>query len=166
MELKTKFKLTLALCALFTTWANAFEVKIEPARFPAVPDKWKVEIMDNTVIYSAPLDAKKNAIPTTIKLTYTKKTNNQEARGFIDAYSMSHQCTDIKKVAHGFYTTTCKGLDTYAIAIGEVSNMYLIELTGMYDACAKSVINSYIKNITTGKHVFYDRSIGDERCGN
>lgn len=163
--MKTKLKLTLALCALISTCANALEVKIEAARFPAVPDKWNIEVLDNAVIYTAPLDAKKNAIPTTVKLTYTKKTNNQEARGFIDAYSMSHQCSDIKRVAHGFYTTTCKGSDTFAIAIGEVSNMYLIELTGIYDASAKSIINSYIKNITTGKHVFYDRTIGDERFG-
>ena len=39
--------------------------------------------------------------------------------------------------------------------------MYLIELIGQYDAKAKNIINTYIKDITTGKHVFYDRTVGN-----
>ena len=140
----------IAAAALFTTMSCAFagnEVQIIPAPFPAVPKGWSQEIINNTVIYNAPLSETTNTIPTTIRLTYTRKTDNQNAAA---------------EVAKNFFTTQCKSKDTYAVVIGEPSNMYLIELIGQYDAKAKNIINTYIKDITTGKHVFYDRTVGDQ----
>lgn len=155
----------IAAAALFTTMSCAFagnEVQIIPAPFPAVPKGWSQEIINNTVIYNAPLSETTNTIPTTIRLTYTRKTDNQNAVAFMDSYISRSKCEKSKEVAKNFFTTQCKSKDTYAVVIGEPSNMYLIELIGQYDAKAKNIINTYIKDITTGKHVFYDRTVGDQ----
>ena len=47
------------------------------------------------------------------------------------------------------------------MAIGEKDNLYLIELTGVYDNRCQALIEDYVRTIITGKHTFIDRYIGD-----
>lgn len=142
--------------------ANASKsFKPSPVHTPEVPFGWSQSIQGKSIEYvSNKLDDKK-APATIVRLTYTKATQGQGAKGYMQAFAKKNFCEEPNRVGHGFYTVNCKDLNTYAIVIGEVSNLYLIELSGDVDAVAKNLIDSYIKGITTGKHVFHDRDIGD-----
>lgn len=135
---------------------------IVPVYFPPVPYGWQIEIApDNTVSYFHPKSKNSDEVDTTINMRYTRRTLDQDAEAFIDEYIATNSCEDKTQQGHGFYTTTCGVTNTYAIVIGEVNNMYLIELKGNYSSAASAIIGSYVNSIVKGKRVFKDRSIGE-----
>lgn len=147
---------------------NEYMRTIVPVYFPAVPFGWDVKVENNTVSYihaEAPDPATgRKASPgsaTTIKMRYTRKTSRMDAAAYMDNYVNTHSCELKVKQGTGFYTTACMSTNTYAIVIGEVDNMYIIELIGQYNSAARAIIEHYVGSIVNGKHVFADRTIGD-----
>ena len=125
---------------------DAYMKNIEPVYYPPVPFGWQVA--DHT---------------TTIKMFYTRKTANMDAERYMSNYVYNHSCTNMFKQGTGFYTADCLESNTYAIVIGEVDNMYVIELTGDYNNAARAIIEGYVSSIISGKKVFADRNIGNMR---
>lgn len=76
-------------------------------------------------------------------------------------YVIKNNCAEKSQQGNGFYTTSCRKSNTYAIVIGEVDNLYLIELIGNYNHAAQAIIEQYVGNIVNGKKVFANRDIGD-----
>lgn len=134
---------------------------IVPVYFPPVPFGWNIEIEDNVVRYINVANSKNKGQATTIKMRYTRKTSRMDASRYMDFYINNHSCTDKVEQGYGFYTTSCVTNNTYTIVIGEVNNMYIIELVGDYNAAARAIIENYVGSIIRGKRVFYDRSIGE-----
>ncbi len=129
--------------------------------FPAVPDNWTLDILDNTVLYYSPVRRDKGSSDSVVRITYTKNTSGKDSLGYLLDYTRKHQCTSPNQVGYGFYTTSCSETDTYAISIGEPNNLYFIELTGDLDRSCEALIEGYVRSIITGKHTFKDRYIGD-----
>ena len=149
---------------------EAYMRNIVPVYFPAVPFGWKVEIKDNVVSYirqprndngTAASDGLGAGRDTTIRMYYTRKTVGKDAAAFMDDYVMQYGCEVKSQQGTGFYTTACRDTNTYAIVIGEVDNLYRIELVGNYNTAARTIIEQYVGNIVNGKKVFADRNIGD-----
>lgn len=134
---------------------------IVPVFFPPVPFGWNIDIDDKVVRYVNVANAKVKTQATTIKMRYTRKTRRMDASAYMDNYISSHACSEKIEQGHGFYTTSCVTNNTYTIVIGEVNNMYIIELVGDYNAAARAIIENYVGSIIRGKRVFYDRSIGE-----
>lgn len=149
---------------------NAYMRNIVPVYYPAVPFGWEVKIEDNTVSYirknsdddaSRTSDALGNDPDTTIRMYYTRKTLGKNAAAFMDDYVAKNGCEAKSKQGTGFYTTSCRNTNTYAIVIGEKDNLYRIELIGNYNTAARTIIEHYVGNIVNGKKVFANRNIGD-----
>ena len=47
------------------------------------------------------------------------------------------------------------------VIVGEINNMYTVEIIGDYSTVAMGLINTYVTQIVTGKRTFDDREIGD-----
>lgn len=144
---------------------------IVPVYFPAVPFGWDIRIKkDNSVVYTneppqqkREFEEDENAGPmgTQIVMRYTRKTRRMNAAQFADSYINTHGCSTKEEQGNGFYTTACVTSNTYTIIIGEVDNMYIIELSGDYNSAARAIVENYVGAITSGKRVFNDRSIGE-----
>ncbi len=143
---------------------DAYMRNIEPVYYPPVPFGWQVVVgSDNSVSY---VHSDKGEGPdhvTTIKMRYTRKTANMDAQTYMRNYAYTHSCNNLIKQGTGFYTADCLDSNTYAIVIGEVDNLYIVELTGDYNNAARAIIEGYISAIITGKKVFADRNIGNMR---
>lgn len=144
---------------------NEYMNNIVPVFFPAVPFGWNIEIADGAVTYNNVQKNKKGVVDsskgTYIKMRYTRKTARMDASRYMDYYINSHSCTDKLQQGKGFYTTSCVTTNTYTIVIGEIDNMYIIELSGDYNNSARAIIENYVGAIVRGKRVFADRSIGE-----
>ena len=143
---------------------DAYMRNIEPVYFPPVPFGWQVVVgNDNTVSYVHANQSEVADHTTTIKMFYTRKTANMDAERYMSNYVYNHSCTNMFKQGTGFYTADCLETNTYAIVIGEVDNLYVIELTGDYNNAARAIIEGYVSSIISGKKVFADRNIGNMR---
>lgn len=143
---------------------DAYMKNIEPVYYPPVPFGWQVVVgTDNSVSYVHANQSEGADHTTTIKMFYTRKTANMDAERYMSNYVYNHSCTNMFKQGTGFYTADCLETNTYAIVIGEVDNMYVIELTGDYNNAARAIIEGYVSSIITGKKVFADRNIGNMR---
>lgn len=143
---------------------DAYMKNIEPVYYPPVPFGWQVVVgTDNSVSYVHANQSEGADHTTTIKMFYTRKTANMDAERYMSNYVYNHSCTNMFKQGTGFYTADCLESNTYAIVIGEVDNMYVIELTGDYNNAARAIIEGYVSSIITGKKVFADRNIGNMR---
>lgn len=146
---------------------DAYMRNIRPVHFPPVPYGWQIEVKeDNTVSYYHKKSKKSEEIDTTINMRYTRRTIDLDAAAFMDDYVRTHSCEDKQQQGHGFYTTSCGVTNTYAIVIGEINNMYLIELKGSYSSAASAIIGDYVNSIVSGKKVFKDRNIGEMNSSN
>lgn len=137
-----------------------YMMNIVPVYFPAVPFGWSVGIQDNVVTY-VNQSGKGPMKNTAIKMRYTRKTASMDAAKYMDYYVHNHSCADKEMQGKGFYTTSCINTNTFTIVIGEVNNMYVIELTGEYNSAARAIIENYVGSIVRGKRVFADRGIGE-----
>lgn len=136
---------------------------VRPATFPPVPESWNVSILGNTVEYSSPTNLKTQKTPkTVVRFTYSKRTNSKDAKAVISEYAKTNSCKTPKLQGKGFYTASCPNSGVDVVVIGEVSNMYTIELTGSYDKIAINLINTYVNSIINGKRTFDDRDIGEK----
>ena len=143
---------------------DAYMKNIEPVYYPPVPFGWQVVVgTDNSVSYVHANQGEGADHTTTIKMFYTRKTANMDAERYMSNYVYNHSCTNMFKQGTGFYTADCLESNTYAIVIGEVDNMYVIELTGDYNNAARAIIEGYVSSIISGKKVFADRNIGNMR---
>ena len=143
---------------------DAYMKNIEPVYYPPVPFGWQVVVgTDNSVSYVHANQSEGADHTTTIKMFYTRKTANMDAERYMSNYVYNHSCTNMFKQGTGFYTADCLETNTYAIVIGEVDNMYVIELTGDYNNAARAIIEGYVSSIISGKKVFADRNIGNMR---
>lgn len=133
---------------------------IVPVYFPPVPFGWKVVVADNAVNFTKETPGKVTQ-ETSIKMRYTRKTYRMDAEQYMDRYVATHSCENKVKEGTGFYTAACLTNNTYAIVIGEVNNMYIIELTGEFNQAARAILEQYVSSIIRGKKVFADRNIGD-----
>ncbi len=140
---------------------DSYMRNIVPVYFPAVPFGWKVIVGDDNSVSYIHTVGNSNNNGTIIKMRYTRKTSRMDAAAYMDHYVYQHSCTDKIKQGTGFYTTSCMTNNTYTIVVGEVDNMYIIELKGDYNAAARAIIENYVGNIVNGKKVFMDRNIGD-----
>lgn len=129
--------------------------------FPPVPENWTQSVVGNAVEYYSPVPRGKKVSDSVVRITYTRNTGGRDALGYINDYAAKSRCDTTSKVGRGFYTTACPEINTYAVAIGEKDNLYLIELTGVYDNRCQALIEDYVRTIITGKHTFIDRYIGD-----
>lgn len=153
---------TFAVALVFSTQAFATSV-IRPAYFPAVPESWGVAIVGNTVEYSSPTNPKTQKQPkTVVRFTYSRSTNQKDAKTIIDEYVKNNGCKSPIQQGKGFYTASCASIDRDVVVVGEVSNMYTVELCGEYDRIAISIINAYINSVINGKRTFEDREIGEK----
>ena len=134
---------------------------IRPVHFPPVPVGWTMDVINNKVEYQSPINLKTNNSDTIIDFTYTIDTKGMDAKKYAESYVKEKECSKAKALGKGFYTTSCETLNTYAIFIGEVDNLYKIELHGDYASDASVLIKNYVNEIINGKHVFNDRTIGD-----
>lgn len=135
---------------------------IVPVYFPPVPFGWSISVDDNVVRYVNVAAAKGGkGQGTTIKMRYTRKTSRMDASTYMDWYIHNNSCSEKVTQGNGFYTTSCVNSNTYTIVLGEVNNMYIIELIGDYNAAARAIIENYVGSIVRGKRVFADRSIGE-----
>lgn len=135
--------------------------QIRPVYFPPVPSLWTQSIDGNKVVYSSEIDEKTKAPATIISIEYSSNTNNQTVDTIINDYAKTNKCSAVQMYGKGFYITQCSDLNSFFIIIGEPNNAYSIDVKGIYSPQAKSLIENYIDEITTGKYVFQDRSIGD-----
>ena len=143
---------------------DAYMKNIEPVYYPPVPFGWQVVVgSDNSVSYVHANQSEGADHTTTIKMFYTRKTAKMDAERYMRNYVYNHSCTNMFKQGTGFYTADCLESNTYAIVIGEVDNMYVIELTGDYNNAARAIIEGYVSSIIMGKKVFADRNIGNMR---
>lgn len=152
---------------------DAYMRNIVPVYFPAVPFGWKVEVDSNENVvkythqddpnstYGSFINGQSSPMSTTIKMYYTRKTMYRDAAAYMNDYVIKNNCAEKSQQGNGFYTTSCRKSNTYAIVIGEVDNLYLIELIGNYNHAAQAIIEQYVGNIVNGKKVFANRDIGD-----
>lgn len=149
----------LSLLLILAGTAAAEEIR--PVHFPAVPDGWSLSINGNTVVYKSG-GAKGKAPDSVVKFKYTRATNGLDAYGYIEDYINKYQCSSAKEQGKGFYTTSCKQQSTDAVVVGEIGNLYLLEITGIYSKVAVGLLNTYLNDILKSKYAFVDRFIGDK----
>lgn len=135
---------------------------IQIAYFPPVPESWNIAIEANTVVYTSPIDKKTQPTPrTTVRFNYTKRTHGADAYELIRDYVKKNSCRQSKQLGKGFYTASCPSMSRDVVIVGEVDNMYTVEIIGDYSTVAMGLINTYVNHIVTGKRTFDDREIGD-----
>ncbi|MGN0894945.1 MAG: hypothetical protein ACI4ND_08135 [Succinivibrio sp.] len=135
---------------------------VQIAYFPAVPESWNLNVEGTTVVYTSPTNRKTQPLPkTTIRINYSKRTAAKDALGVISEYVKNNSCNESKQLGKGFYTASCPNMGRDIVVIGEVNNMYSIEISGEYSSIAKNLINTYVNSIVNGKRTFDDREIGE-----
>ncbi len=160
--MKTKnLKIALAL-GMFLGCGSTLAV-VQMAFFPPVPENWNMKIEGTTVEYSSPTDAKSPKPRTVLRLQYTKKTADKDAKTLAEEYAKEHECNEPKQQGKGFYTISCPTIQRDAVIVGEPNNMYHMELSGDRLTEAMEVMNSYVTSIINGKRTFEDREIGEKQ---
>lgn len=136
--------------------------QIDFVPFPAVPLRWTQESSGKSVIYKSPegIGIDGETVTSEVRIIYTKRTHGQDAQGFINSYITELKCDAAKRVGVGFYTAACPSAEANVIAIGELGNMYQIEITGVYDRAVKALVEGCVRQVVGGKRVFRDRNIG------
>ncbi|MGN1281996.1 MAG: hypothetical protein ACI4UM_08885 [Succinivibrio sp.] len=148
------------LCLGVVSFAAVSAVQL--AYFPPVPESWTLTIEGNTVVYASPTNKKTQPLPkTTIRINYSKRTASKDALGIISEYVKQNTCNEPKQLGRGFYTASCPNMGRDIVVIGELNNMYSIEISGEYSSIAKNLINTYVNSIVNGKRIFEDREIGE-----
>ncbi len=133
------------------------------AYFPPVPESWDVKIENNSIEYTSPVNKKTQPQPKSrVKFVYTKNTETKDATTLAEEYSKTHECNPPKLQGKGFYTISCPTISRDAVIVGEVNNMYTIELTGERTPESIGLINTYVTSIVNGKRTFEDREIGEK----
>ena len=159
-------KLTAMMLSAFSVIASAENfTEVRNVFFPPVPENWSQKIENNAVIYSAPITKKGEEPVSVVKLTYSRSTGGKTAETLIDEFMEVKHCDSKQKIGKEFYMTSCKFAKTDAIFVGEVDNMYSIEVIGTYTHEAKAVVNKYLNDIVKGKRTFKDRSIAEREQG-
>ncbi len=156
---------TAAISAEPEAIANKFfseDVNIDIVYFPPVPMRWTLRLDGNSVVYTAPEKrvSELDTVNSEVRLTYTRRTKGQGAAVFTDNYVKEHHCQMKHAVGIGFYTAACPDSNSNVVVIGESNNMYVIEITGIYDRSVKALVEGYVQRIISGKRVFRDRDIG------
>lgn len=149
---------SLVTGAMYSVTANAVQV----AYFPPVPESWNVTVEGDTVVYSSPVNRKTQPTPSSIvRFTYSKRTKGKDAQNVIDDYVKNNQCKEAKNLGKGFYTASCPNISRDVVVIGEVNNMYTVEISGDYNTVSTNLINTYVNSIVNGKRTFDNRDIGE-----
>ncbi len=145
------------------------ETEVDIVPFPPVPLRWTQSISGTSVIYTSPQDKPSDSreqnentatLSSEVRITYTKRTQGMDAYGYINAFVSKHQCRAPLRVGVGFYTAACPDSGSNVVVIGEVGNLYLIEISGIYDRSVKALVEGYVRAIISGKRVFHDRNVG------
>lgn len=153
----------LGVAATVVNAENLTEVR--NAFFPPVPDNWTLKIENNTLIYSAPVQKQGEEPASVIKLAYSRATADKTAENLIDDFIKLKHCENKQQIGKDFYMTSCKLAKVDAIFVGEVNNMYRIEVQGVYSSEAKGIVNKYLNDIVKGKRTFKDRTVADKMTG-
>ncbi len=135
--------------------------EFKPVSFPPVPEGWTQKIQGLSVEYHGPKKQGKKDSDSIVRITYSRSTSGLDAQAMIDAFVKKFECNPPDMIGKGFYTASCPANNSYVIVIGEINNAYQIELEGLYDKPCQALIEGYIREIISGKHVFNDRYIGD-----
>lgn len=143
--------------ALYSLEATAVQV----AYFPPVPESWNVTVEGDTVVYSSPVNKTQPTPSSTIRFTYSKRTLGKDAKKVVDDYVNLNQCKQAKTLGKGFYTASCPNIGRDVVVIGEVNNMYTVEISGDYNTVSTNLINAYVNSIVNGKRTFDNRDIGE-----
>lgn len=159
-------KIGLGCCILLGVAAATVNAEnlteVRNAFFPPVPDNWTLKIENNTVIYSAPVLKQGEDPVSVIKLAYSRATADKTAENLIDDFIKLKHCEKKLQIGKDFYMASCKLAGVDAIFVGEVNNMYRIEVQGIYTTEAKSIVNKYLNDIVKGKRTFKDRTVADK----
>ncbi len=143
--------------ALYSSAACAVQL----AYFPPVPESWNVTVEGETVVYSSPVSKAQPTPGSVVRFNYSKRTHGNDAKAIIDDYVKKNQCKDPKLLGKGFYTASCPNIGRDIVVIGEINNMYSIEISGDYNTVSTSLINTYVNSIVNGKRTFDNRDIGE-----
>lgn len=147
----------LSACLASAAFAN---IDVVPVPAPPVPEGWSVKLLDKVLIYEPPKI--KGGPDFQLRFTYTRNSHEEDAAAYSKTYAAAHKCEYNKQIGVGFFTLKCEEENIFAIVIGEVNNMYLIEVKGQANEAVKIVVNNYLKELINGKHVFVNRHIGDQ----
>ena len=102
---------SLLLIATLSFATQSLASIIRPAFLPAVPESWGVAIIGTTVEYTSPVNPKTQKVPKTIvRFTYSRRTNNKDAKTIIDEYVKSNGCKSPKQLGKGFYSASCSNI--------------------------------------------------------
>ncbi len=164
MNMFSKIKLGCALLlSVAATVVNAENlVEVRNAFYPPVPENWTQKIQNKEVIYSAPVIKTGEDPISVVKLSYSRATAEKTAENLIDDFIKLKHCENKQKIGKDFFMTSCKLAKVDAIFVGEVNNMYRIEVHGVYTPEAKSIVNKYLNDIVKGKRTFKDRTVADQ----
>lgn len=143
--------------ALYSVTAQAVQI----AYFPPVPESWNVTVEGDTVVYSSPVNKTQPTPSSTVRFTYSKRTSGKDAKAVVDEYVNKNQCKEAKTLGKGFYTASCPNISRDVVVIGEVNNMYTVEISGDYNTVSTNLINTYVNSIVNGKRTFDNRDIGE-----
>lgn len=157
--LRIKFAAAMAAGAMIACSAVA---DVRTAYLPPVPDGWSVRVDNTTVVYSSAARNEQNGPLSQVKFTYSRSTHGLDAAGVADEYIERNRCSPKVEQGKGFYTSGCKLMGTDVIVIGEVNNVYRIEVTGSYSREVTMLLNKYVNDIVRGKRTFEDRDIGEK----
>ncbi|MCR5084153.1 MAG: hypothetical protein K6A65_01455 [Succinivibrionaceae bacterium] len=137
--------------------------EVRPAYFPPVPMDWTQRIQNNAVEYLSPRDefTRKGPPPTIIRFGYSRHTEDMPAEEYARHYSMLNQCEQPVQRGIGFFSVKCNDINTFALVIGELDNMYTLEMIGVVQPEGRRIMEQYLNNIIGGRHTFRDRNIGD-----
>ena len=134
---------------------------VQVAYFPPVPESWNVTVEGDTVVYSSPVNKTQPTPSSTVRFTYSKRTQGKDAKTVVDDYVSQNQCKEAKTLGKGFYTASCPNIGRDVVVIGEVNNMYTVEISGDYNTVSTNLINAYVNSIVNGKRTFDNRDIGE-----
>ncbi len=159
-----KILYTLATCALVSEVALA---ETQMAYLPPVPESWNVVVTGTTVEYTSPVNRKTQPTPkTTLRFTYSRKTQGKTAIEVISDYAKNNGCSEPKKQGKSFYTSSCEAISRDVVVVGEPNNMYTIEISGEHGTESSQIVNTYLTSIINGKRTFEDREIGENVSSN
>jgi|SRR5574344_18078 hypothetical protein len=159
-----KLLYTLATCALVSEVALA---ETQMAYLPPVPESWNVVVTGTTVEYTSPVNRKTQPTPkTTLRFTYSRKTQGKTAIEVISDYAKNNGCSEPKKQGKSFYTSSCEAISRDVVVVGEPNNMYTIEISGEHGTESSQIVNTYLTSIINGKRTFEDREIGENVSSN
>lgn len=148
---------SLIACVLYSQTVHAVQL----AYFPPVPESWNVSVEGETVVYSSPVSKTQPTPSSIVRFTYSKRTYGKDSKDIVDDYVKKNQCRDAKILGKGFYTASCPNIGRDVVVIGEVNNMYTVEISGDYNTVSTNLINTYVNSIVNGKRTFENRDIGE-----